>query len=70
MRLTPIDSDALDGAAYDARRRTLTVRFTDGGTYEYYDVDPELFERMLRAQPHPWAAVSAEVKRHRYRRLD
>jgi hypothetical protein len=70
MRLTPIQSDALDGVAYDARRRALVVKFTGGGLYEYDDVGPELFEEMLRAQPHAWGAVSARVKRHPYRRLD
>jgi hypothetical protein len=70
MRLTPIDSDALDGVGYDERRRVLTIKFSDGGLYEYFDVDRGLFDELLGAQPHPWAAVSARVRRHRYRRLD
>ena len=69
MRLDPIDSDALDGAAYDAAARILTVKFHEGGTYDYFDVEEEVYEELLAAQPHPWAVMSEIVKSHRYRRV-
>lgn len=67
--LEPIDSEALDGISYDAERHTLTIAFESGGVYEYYDVDPAVFETLHAAQPHPWTVVGEEVKRHRFHRI-
>ncbi|HWU45598.1 MAG TPA: KTSC domain-containing protein [Humibacter sp.] len=69
MRLHPISSDALDGFAYDERRRVLTIAYESGGVYEYFDVEPELVAELRREQPHPWRVVGERVKRHRYRRI-
>ena len=69
MRLDRIESDALDGVAYDPEAHLLAVKFHDGGTYVYYDVDEEVYEELLAAQPHPWAVVSEVVKSHRYHRV-
>lgn len=33
--------------AYDARDRTLRVRFSNGNTYRYFDVPPEVVETLL-----------------------
>ena len=68
-RVRRIRSDALDGVTYDADRRVLTVQFESGSIYEYFDVEPELFDELEAAQPHPWHAVGERVKEHRYRRL-
>lgn len=70
VELQPIRSDAIVAAGYDRRLRTLTVRFESGGTYEYFDVESELFDELLRAQPHPWSRVGDRVKSHRFRRVD
>ena len=64
-----IASGALDAIGYDAATATLTVTFASGGTYEYYGVPRRLYERLLAAQPHPWSALGAEVRRHPYRRV-
>jgi hypothetical protein len=69
MRVPRIDSDALNGASYDPERRVLTVEFESGSLYEYYDVDPGLFDELEASQPHPWRVVGERVKAHRYRRL-
>ncbi|HEV2889208.1 MAG TPA: KTSC domain-containing protein [Frankiaceae bacterium] len=65
-----IRSGALDSLGYDADTAVLTVSFADGGTYEYYGVPRRLYERLLAAQPHPWSALGAEVRRHPFRRVD
>lgn len=64
-----IASQALTAVGYDAATATLTVTFAHGGTYEYYGVTRRLYERLLEAQPHPWSAYGAEVRRHPYRRI-
>lgn len=69
MRVPRIRSDALLGASYDLERRILTVQFETGSVYEYYDVEPELYDELEAAQPHPWRVVGERVKEHRYRRI-
>jgi hypothetical protein len=69
MGIRRIQSDALDGVAYDRGRRVLLVQFESGSIYEYFDVEPELFEELEAAQPHPWHVVGERVKEHRFRRL-
>jgi hypothetical protein len=67
--LQPIRSDAIVAADYDRGRAVLTLRYESGGTYEYFDVEPELYEELLAAQPHPWSQLGERVKAHRFRRL-
>lgn len=69
MGLKPIRSDALTGVDYDPGRRVLTIEYVSGGRYEYYGVAPELFEELIRAQPHPWSQVGERIKAHPYRRV-
>jgi hypothetical protein len=35
----------------------MTVQFNNGYTYEYYGVQPELWNSFIAAQPHPWSQV-------------
>jgi len=69
MGLRRIQSDALDGVAYNRDRRVLLVQFESGSIYEYFDVEPELVDELEAAQPHPWRVVGERVKQHRFRRL-
>jgi hypothetical protein len=69
LRLEPIASDAIEAAGYRADARVLTIRYRTGAVYEYYDVEPELFTRLKRAQPHPWSVVGSEVKSHRFTQI-
>jgi KTSC domain-containing protein len=69
VRIPRIESEALNGASYDAVHRVLTIEFESGSVYQYFDIEPELFAALEAAQPHPWRVVGARVKEHRYRRL-
>lgn len=69
VRREPIRSDALITAGYDPETRRLAVEYEAGGVYEYDDVDPELYDELLAAQPHPWSVVGERVKQHRYRQI-
>jgi len=69
-KLPPVQSDAIVAAGYDPARRVLAVRYESGAVYEYFDVDPELYDELLAAQPHPWSRVGERVKSHRFRQLD
>lgn len=69
MGIQPIRSEALAGVGYDRRRHVLTVKYAWGGIYEFYGIEPGLFEELVRSQPHPWSRVGDRVKAHPYRRL-
>lgn len=51
MTMHPVVSTNVLAVGYDPPTRTLRVRFRSGGTYDYYDVNPGLFEQMLPAEP-------------------
>ena len=67
MDMTPVESSAVSAVGYDPESRTLRVAFRSGGVYDYLDVDPDLYARMLR--PHAWRRVGRWVVRHRFRKV-
>lgn len=62
MRMHPVTSTNVSAVGYDAPSRRMQVEFASGGTYEYLDVDEELFAEMLR--PFPWRRVGRLVRAH------
>lgn len=68
MRLTRVNSLALDAVGYESAERLLVVRFTSGETYEYLDVDRALYEGLMTAA-HPWTEYGERVKRHEFRHV-
>lgn len=69
MELYRIASSNLLGVRYEPAARQMYILFRSGYCYVYFGVAPELYERLLRAQPHPWSRVGRAVMRHRYRRI-
>ncbi len=60
-------SQAVRRVGYDPATRVLRVAFRDSGVYDYFDVEPELYEQLLT--PHPWHRFGALVKSHRFREV-
>ena len=56
-QLVSIESDNVRAAGYNASTLIMTVQFNNGYTYEYYGVQPELWNSFIAAQPHPWSQV-------------
>jgi hypothetical protein len=50
MRRQPVVSTSLASVGYDKARRTLEVEFRKGRVYQYHDVGPEIFERLMSAE--------------------
>lgn len=50
--MVAIVSEAIREIDYDAPRRLLRVRFTDGGWYRYAAVPPAIAARFLAAESH------------------
>ena len=69
MRMRGIESEAITAVGYDDATRVLRVRYSNGEEYEYLDVAPELYRRLVEAQLHPWSELGEEVKAHGTRRV-
>lgn len=51
LKLTRVASSALHSVAYDAEKKSLHVRFAEGGnTYEYPDVTQEQHDALMAAE--------------------
>jgi hypothetical protein len=50
MRMTPIDSTAIARLGYNAAKRVLRLEYRSGRTYDYLDVPPEEYKRLLSAK--------------------
>ena len=50
MRLKPVDSDMLRLVGYDARARILEVVFNKGGQYQYKEVPPSEYQKLMSAE--------------------
>lgn len=59
--LVRINSDNVSLAGYKKSTRTLTVVFSNGSTYEYYQVSESLWIKFLDAQPHPWSKIGYPI---------
>ena len=57
----PVASSNVRSLAYDPEDGTMSVRFRNGGTYFYYDVPPEVFER-VKGSDSVGGALHSEVK--------
>lgn len=67
MTLRPVVSTNVRAVGYDSPTRTLRVQFHSGRIYDYYGVDPHLFEQMIL--PNPWRRIGRLVKGHPYARV-
>jgi hypothetical protein len=68
MQLHFVISTSVFAVGYQTSSRTMRVQFQSGGIYDYFDVDPNLFEQML--QPYPWRRIGKVVKAHTYARVN
>lgn len=50
MRLEKFDSESIAAAGYDAAGAVLRLRFVDSGTYDYFDVPPQVWAGLRRAE--------------------
>jgi lysyl-tRNA synthetase class 2 len=64
------DSSSIAAAEYDRNRRTLRVRFSPGGVYDYLDVPADVIREFLNA-PSLGRFVNWRIKPHyRYVRVN
>jgi hypothetical protein len=69
MPLQLKESSSIAAAEYDRNRRTLRVRFSPGGVYDYLDVPADVVRQFLNA-PSLGRFVNGHIKpRYRYVRV-
>ena len=59
--LVSINSDNVQAAGYESTTKIMTVQFDNGATYQYFDVEPEIWNLFIAAQPHPWSQVGYPI---------
>jgi hypothetical protein len=50
MKRQDVDSSMLASVGYDEKSKTLEVEFNNGGVYQYFDVEKEVFEKLMNAE--------------------
>lgn len=49
MKRKPVQSSAIVSIGYDMEKELLEVEFADHDVYHYFDVAPELYEELIKA---------------------
>lgn len=69
MQRQPVSSSNIAEIGYDESRRIMEVLFTNGSTYQYFDVPQQEYEALMRAGSHG-QYLNANIKgRYRYARV-
>ena len=68
--LVPVTSSNLEAVGYDTKRKRLTVKFKNGGTYHYHEVDPTHYHKLISSES-PGSYLNKHLKgRHGFARAD
>ena len=65
-----VNSKGIRWIRYDERTRTLDVAYTSSGEYRYFDVGPEVYAWLVRAESKGKFVNRLVKERYRYERLD
>jgi len=65
-----VNSKGIRWIRYDERTRTLDVAYTNSGEYRYFDVGPEVYAWLVRAESKGKFVNRLVKERYRYERLD
>lgn len=49
MNRDPVSSTNIVSAGYDDASQTLEIEFSSGSIYQYYNIEPTIFDQFLRA---------------------
>ena len=64
-----VNSKGIRWIRYDERTRTLDVAYTNSGEYRYFDVGPEVYAWLVRAESKGKFLNRLVKERYRYERL-
>lgn len=63
MHVTPVNSSAITSVGYDSAKRILLLEYTNGRTYHYLKVPPDIYEDLMSADS-IGEFVNLEIKPH------
>lgn len=52
MNRQSVSSSNIASIGYDADSQTLEIEFSNGGTYQYFDVPQYIYEDLMKAESH------------------
>jgi non-canonical purine NTP pyrophosphatase (RdgB/HAM1 family) len=70
MQRLPVESSDVVAIGYDAKTRVLEVEFRGNRIYHYFDVEPEVYQRFMRADSYGEFFYAHVNKHYRYRRVE
>jgi hypothetical protein len=69
MQRIPVESSNIASIGYDRSSMTLEVEFKRGGTYQYFDVSPDLHDALMKSGSKGEYFVSTIRGHYRYARV-
>jgi non-canonical purine NTP pyrophosphatase (RdgB/HAM1 family) len=70
MQRLPVESTDIVSIGYDAKSRTLEIEFKEGRIYQYFDVEPDIYQRFTRAESYGEYFFASINKHYRYKRVN
>jgi hypothetical protein len=67
VKRVPVESTAVATVGYSKKLHALEIEFRNGAIYRYLDVEPEIYEALLKAESK--ARFYDDNIRHKYRSL-
>lgn len=52
MKRIEVESSMIRSVGYEADSRTLEIEFNSGGIYQYFNMPPEEYEGLMKAESH------------------
>lgn len=70
MQRIPVESSDIVAIGYDEKTRTLEIEFKESRVYQYYDVEPPIYERFMKADSYGQYFYAFVNGHYRYKRLE
>ncbi|HKU18284.1 MAG TPA: non-canonical purine NTP pyrophosphatase [Candidatus Saccharimonadales bacterium] len=70
MQRLPVESSDIVSVGYDPKTRVLEIEFKENRVYQYRDVEPDVYERFLRADSYGQYFYAFISGHYRYDRLE
>ena len=70
MHRLPVESSDLVSIGYDPKERVLEIEFKENRIYQYFDVEPDVYERFTRTDSYGEYFYAHINKHYRYKRVN
>lgn len=70
MQRIPVESSDIISIGYDAKAKMLEIEFKEGRIYQYLDVEPDVYERFMRADSYGEFFFAHITKHYRYKKIN